>query len=133
MSSRSLWTTGRAAFLILLAVAMLPVTLGAQGTDGAGLVRLGGLGLAQVRLHGRGRREGLAEAVVDDLDEDVARRAGDHQTGTLGGADDTATDAQMATAAHAQLAAAVALGVLECVTHDHLPAFPALRTTVSPA
>src|SRR5699024_1729229 len=108
-------------------------TLADQGPDGASLVRLAAVRAAQVRLPGRGRREGPAQAVVDDLHEDVARRAGDHQTGALGGADDAATDPQVTPAARAQLAAAVALGVLECVTHDHLPAFPALRTTVSSA
>src|SRR5699024_12616590 len=84
-------------------------------------------------LHSFPTRRSSDLAVVDDLHEDVARRAGDHQAGALGGADDAATDPQVTTSARTQLAAAVALGVLECVTHDHLPAFPALRTTVSSA
>src|SRR5699024_11219514 len=76
-------------------------TLADQGPDGARLVRLAAVRAAQVRLHGRGRREGPAQAVVDDLHEDVARRAGDHQTGALGSAADAAADTQVTPSARA--------------------------------
>src|SRR3954452_2212130 len=54
--------------------------------DLLGLGRLVTVEAAQVGLHGAGRGQGAADAVVDDLGADVLRRARDHQTRPLGGA-----------------------------------------------
>ena len=76
---------------------------------------------------------GLADGVVDDLDEDVPRGAGDDQARTLGGAGDLLADADVAT----QRATAVACQPCACAATVrwpcHLPAFPTLRRMCSPA
>ncbi|GMA91175.1 hypothetical protein GCM10025869_17040 [Homoserinibacter gongjuensis] len=101
--------------------------LGALGDELADLLRLGGLVTvegAQVHLERRRGCHGVALGVVDDLHEDVAGRTGDDETRTLGGADDALAQARVTT---------VALRRLADASHDHLPAFPALRRTTSPA
>src|SRR5690606_24052185 len=66
----------------------------------ADLARLGGLVAverAQIGLHGRGRSDGDALRVVDDLNEDVASRAVHDEAGTRLGADDLLAQAGVAT------------------------------------
>ena len=45
-------------------------------------------GTAKVSFERRGRSDRVALAVIDELNEHVARRTGDDEAGTLGGADD---------------------------------------------
>src|SRR5690606_9337956 len=90
--------------------------LGDELADPAGLGGLVAVQRAQVRLHGRRRDHGVAAGVVDDLDEDVTRGAGDHQAGTLGGADDLLAQAQVPALARGVLA----LGALDDHCHGLL-------------
>src|SRR5699024_9451175 len=100
----------------------------------ADAVRLGGLVVArraEVLLHRRCGCDRAALHIVDDLDEHVARRARDHEARALGGAVDVLAQTSVTTRACSGLALAEALLLSE--GHVHLPAFPTLRRTFSPA
>ena len=76
-----------------------PAALARSATSSPTLRGLGGLVAvegAQVGLHGRGRRQRLADQVVDDLHGDVLGRPGHHQARTLGGAGDLLAAAHLA-------------------------------------
>ena len=99
-------------------------TLSDELADLAGLGGLVTIERPQVGFEGGCRGQRVALAVVHDLHEYVTGRAGDDQTGTLGGADDLLAKTGVATRA----------GVgLRLDAHGYLPAFPALRRTTSPA
>src|SRR3954470_24733207 len=106
--------------------------LGDELTDGLRLVGLRTGAGAQVRLEGGGRDEGLAEGVVDDLGDHVPGRLGDDQARTLGRAVDLLAAADLALEARLDLGSGV-LVVGQRDGHRHLPAFPTLRRTFSPA
>src|SRR3954471_6396951 len=105
--------------------------LGDELTDGLGLVGLRSVVRAQVRLEGGRRHQRLADRVVDDLGDHVLGRLGDDQTRALGGAVELLATADLALEASLDLGS----GVLVVGQRDghHLPAFPTLRRTFSPA
>src|SRR3954447_23209758 len=84
--------------------------------DPAGLGGLVGLEHSQVGLHRGGRGQRAALDVVDDLHEDVPRRARDDQAGPRRRAGQLLADAQVATAARGDLA----LRPLHGQSHDLL-------------
>src|ERR1700710_3190463 len=95
---------GRDATVVLVAGAVEDHALDTSGLRALGdeladLACLGGLvtlDRADVVLHGRGRRERLADQVVDDLHADVLRGARHHEATTLRGAVDLLAAAQLA-------------------------------------
>ena len=80
-------------------------------------------------LEGRGRAQGVADGVVDNLRDHVAVRAGDDEARALRRAVDVLAHALVADLAGDSLR----LAPLDRVSHGHLPAFPTLRRTFSPA
>src|SRR5664279_3246497 len=98
-----------------------------QLADLAGLGALVTVDGTQVRLQGRGRGEGATGRVVDQLGTDVPGRAGDHQAGTRGGTHDLLAQPEVAPGTRGT----PRVGNGGC--HDHLPVFPTLRLTTSPA
>src|SRR5689334_9055868 len=106
--------------------------LGHELADLPGLVGLVVAGAADVGLHRGGRGQGLADEVVDDLHADVLGRPGDHQARTLGGTGDLLATTDLALEARPDPGRRV-LVVGQLDRHDHLPAFPTLRRTCSPA
>src|SRR3954451_16118266 len=109
--------------------------LGGVGELRAELLGLRGL-VAVAQLVRRGRRQGDALAVVDHLDEQVARRPGDDQARTLGTADDLLAQAEVpARPGHPARGRDTgrAAGLLDDAAGAHfLPALPALRRIASP-
>src|SRR5690606_1000256 len=109
--------------------------LGALGDELADLLRLRGLvalEYAQIGFHRRGRRERTALEVVDDLSDDVLAGAGHDQARTLGRTVELLAPTDL-TAQARSLTRAGVLVVVDRNGHGHLPAFPALRRTRSPA
>src|SRR3954451_9810430 len=106
--------------------------LGDQAADQLGLVglvtRLG----PQVALHRGGLDQRLAEGVVDHLGTDVLGRPGDHQARALGRAGHVLAAADLPAQPGPDARRGV-LVLLERDRHGHLPAFPTLRRTCSPA
>src|ERR1700712_1936173 len=100
--------------------------LGAQLADELGLGALVAVGRTQVRREGRRGGHGLADRVVHHLHGDVPRGPGDDQARPLGSTDDLL--AQTEVPPRARLGAL--LGNVGC---HHLPVFPTLRRTTSPA
>ena len=105
--------------------------LGDQLADLAGGAHLVALDALGGLLQGGGRAQGVADGVVHDLSHHVAVGPGDHQAGTLGRAGDVLAHALVTDLAGD--GAGVALAPLDRVSHGHLPAFPTLRRTFSPA
>src|SRR3954470_3358996 len=105
--------------------------LGEQPPDLLGLGRLVTARGAEVGLHGGGGREGPAGGVVDDLGQDVPGRPGHDEPRTLGSAEDLLARPDLA----AQPRPGLGRGALVRRQRDshHLPAFPTLRRTFSPA
>src|SRR3954447_20791837 len=106
--------------------------LGHQLADLLGLGGLVALERAQVGLHAGGGHQGAADEVVDHLDADVLRGAGDDQARTLRG------PVELLAAPHltVQTGLRPGSGVLvlgQRDRHGHLPAFPTLRRMCSPA
>src|SRR5664279_2254622 len=98
-----------------------------QLADLAGLGALVPVGGTQVRLQGRGRGERAAGRVVDQLGADVPGRASDHQTRSFRAANYLLAQPEVAPGPRG----APRVGNGGC--HDHLPVFPTLRLTTSPA
>src|SRR5665647_2578999 len=93
--------------------------LGALGDQLANLAGFGDLVAierTQIRLHGRGRGQGLAQRVVHDLDEDVPARTRHHQTRTQRRAVDLLAHAVVT----ATTRGALALGALDDQCHGLL-------------
>src|SRR5699024_6334193 len=95
-----------------------------EPADLLGLLGLVALHRPHVGLHGRGRGDGLADGVVDDLDEDVPGAAGDDQPRTARGPRDLLADAQVATTT----SGALALGSLDDHCHGLLTSLSDLAT-----
>ena len=74
----------------------------------------------------------ITAQVVDHLRADVARGAGDDQSRTLLGAGDALAAPDLTPQPRGGPSGGV-LALLECDRHRHLPAFPTLRRTTSPA
>src|SRR5690606_4495000 len=105
--------------------------LGPLGDEFADAARLGDLlarGGPQVGLEGRGGDQRGAGGVVDQLRDHVARGPGDDEPRPFRRAGDLLADTQVT----ADASGGVALAPLDGDGH-HLPAFPALRRTCSPA
>jgi hypothetical protein len=81
----------------------------------------------KVGLEGRSGGDGLANRVVDDLSHHVAVRARHNETGASRGAGDLLAKTKVTTLTRNRLALAKNLD------SHHLPAFPTLRRTISPA
>jgi hypothetical protein len=86
-----------------------------------GLVTVKG---TEVSFEGGCRREGETLAVVNDLDEYVTSRTGHDETRASRGSVDLLTEARVTTVTGSRLG---------LYGHGYLPAFPALRRTISPA
>src|SRR3954453_23356101 len=108
-----------------------PGPLGDELADALGLGGLVTVERAQVGLHGGRRHERLADEVVDDLHGDVLRGARAHEPWSLRRAGDLLATPDLAPRPRRCAVARVLVG-LECDGH-HLPAFPTLRRTCSPA
>src|SRR5690606_24612021 len=83
---------------------------------------------AKLRLHRRCGSDRVALAVIDDLDEHVARRARHDEARTHLGADDLLAKPGVPAALGGRLGRAPG-----SESHDYLPLFPAVRRTTSPA
>src|SRR6478735_8173294 len=101
--------------------------LGDQLADLARLGRLVALDGAQVRLQGGRGRQSLADGIVDQLDGDVPAGPVDHQPGPGGRADDLLAQPEV------PAGACRGTRLRNVGSHGHLPVFPTLRRTTSPA
>src|SRR5699024_6367575 len=106
-------------------------TLGHQFAHLAGLAGLVAFECPQIGFHGGGRDQGLADGVVDDLDEDVARGASHREARALGRSAHVLAQRSLTTLA--SNCTAVAVAFLYAKGHLYLPAFLILLRTISPA